>query len=322
MPTYSANRPSIPTLTEPTRCPPAKSTESRTSSSTAPASRRAAASDSVERRRGRQLHQLTVRLVRRDRVQEVRRRRRLVGGDHGDELVRGHRCQRVVRPLLLADGRHRLGRQVLAAGRAGAVRRVDERLVGQHHQLLAQRVVQGCTQLVGGDAHRGEQVGTPDVADEERVAGEHGCGLGTLALRRAGQVAHHDRDRLGCVARRRQELQLDIAHGDALAVVHQPGGEPGSGGVAEDDLGAGRGGQLQVARQEVGVEVRLDHVGDGQPRGLGVTQVLVDVATGVHHRGQTARLVGDQVRGLREALQVVLVDLHVGTSSVREQMRV
>ncbi len=324
MPTYSANRPSRPTLTEPARCPPANATASRTSTRTGP--RPCCSRGLVQRSRsatcGRQVQQLAVGLVRGDRVREVGRSRRLVGGDDGDELLRGHRRQRVVRALLLADGGHRLGREVLAARRTGAVRRVHQRVVGQRHQLVAQGVVERGTELLGGDADRGEQVRATDVTDEEGVARQDRGGSGALVTGRRREVPHHDRDGLGRVARRRQELQLDLAHRQSLAVVDQPGGEPGCGRVTEDDLGSCRGSELQVARQEVRVEVRLDHVGDGQTRRPGIAHVLIDVAAGIHHCGEAARFVGDQVGRLREALQVVLVDLHGCTSSVRERMSV
>ena len=115
----------------------------------------AAAASACERSRSahrRQVQQLVIGLVRGDRVREVRRRRGLVGGDDRDELLGGHRRERVVRPLLLTDGRDGLGGEVLAARRARAVRRVDERRVGQRHELVAQRVVQRGAQLLGGDA--------------------------------------------------------------------------------------------------------------------------------------------------------------------------
>ncbi len=66
---------------------------------------------------------------------EVQRGHRLSLGDGFDELVFAHRSERVVGATLLADRRHRLGRQVLAARRAGAVGREHLRRVGQREQL-------------------------------------------------------------------------------------------------------------------------------------------------------------------------------------------
>ena len=53
--------------------------------------------------------------------------------------------------------------------------------VGQREQLRVQRVVELAGQLVGGHAHTGQQVGPADVADEERVAGEHRGGRASSA---------------------------------------------------------------------------------------------------------------------------------------------
>ena len=86
--------------------------------------------------------------------------------------------------------------------------------------------------------------------------------------------------------------------------------ELGLGDRRVGDRGAGGGGQLEVAGQEVGVEVGLDHELDRQPLGLGVGEVLGDVALRVDDDGAPGRLVADQVRRVREAVQVVLVEQH------------
>ena len=98
---------------------------------------------------------------------------RLALGDRLDEAVDRHRGERVVGSTLLADGRDGLGGEVLPARRAGAVGGEDPGLVGEGQQLVVQRVEELSRQVVGGVAHRGEEVGAADVADEERVAGQH-----------------------------------------------------------------------------------------------------------------------------------------------------
>ena len=60
-------------------------------------------------------------------------------------------------------------------------------------------------ELVGGDAHTGQEVGATYIADEERVAGQHRHRIPTRAL------AHHDADRLGRMTGRRSHLELDVA---------------------------------------------------------------------------------------------------------------
>ena len=103
------------------------------------------------------------------------------------------------------------------------MRRVDPGRVRQRHQLVVQGVVQLVGQFVAGEADRGEQVGAADVADEQCVTGQHAVRHGVV-----GVLPDHDADRLGRVARRVAELELDVAERVALAV----------GEFARSELGA------------------------------------------------------------------------------------
>ena len=47
---------------------------------------------------------------------------------------------------------------------------------GERQQLGVEAVVELLGELVAGKADGGEQVGAPDVTDEERVAGQHPVG--------------------------------------------------------------------------------------------------------------------------------------------------
>ena len=58
-----------------------------------------------------------------------------------------------------------------------------------------------------------------------------------------------------------------------------------------------------MAGDEVGVEVRQEHVPDPAAEPAGVLDVLLDVALRVDDGGDAARLVGDQVGGVREAAE-------------------
>jgi hypothetical protein len=106
------------------------------------------------------------------------------------------------------------------------------------------------------------------------------------------------------------ELQADLAELDALAVGHLAVREVHVRGLAVDDGGAGRGGQLQVPGQEIGVHVGLDDVVDAQPAGGRVVQVVLDVPPGVHHGRAPGGLVADQVGSLGQAVEVVLDEFH------------
>ena len=105
----------------------------------------------------------------------------------------------------------------------------------------------------------------------------------------------HHRDRLRRVARRGPHLQGHLAEGEPLPVGQGFHGELRLGRLAVADDGAGGGGDLQVAGQEVGVEVGLDDPFDLETVGLGVGQVLRHVALGVDDHGPAGGLVADQV---------------------------
>ena len=64
--------------------------------------------------------------------------------------------------------------------------------------------------------------------------------------------------------------------------------------LAVDDVGTGGGGEFEMTGEEVGVEVRLDHLRDGEPVGGGIVQVLGDVALGVDHDGGARLGVADE----------------------------
>ena len=105
-----------------------------------------------------------------------------------------------------------------------------------------------------------------------------------------------------------------VAERVALAVVDAHDLELGLGDRRVDDLGARRLGELEVTRQEVGVEVGLDDQFDGEAELRGVGEVLGHVALRVDDDGPPGRLVTDQVRRVRQTLQVVLVEQHARSS--------
>ena len=220
---------------------------------------------------------------------EVRRRDRLAAVTAATNAVFGHRLDGVVGGPLLADRRLGGGRQVLPAGRTGAVGREDPDAVGQGEQLLVQRVVERPGQLVGRGAHRRQQVRAADVADEEGVAGEHPPRFGV------GVLVDHDGDRLGGVAGGRPGLERHLPEREVLAVRQGLDGELRPGSLAVADDGSGGGGDFEVAGEEIGVEVRFDDPLDVQACGLGVGQVLRDVALWVDDDGPAGRLVANEV---------------------------
>ena len=67
-------------------------------------------------------------------------------------------------------------------------------------------------------------------------------------------------------------------------------------------------GQLLVAAHEVGVEVGLDDVLDGEAVRTGLLQVLLDVALGIDDRGLA--LGADEVRRVGETPKIELLEVH------------
>jgi hypothetical protein len=61
---------------------------------------------------------------------------------------------------------------------------------------------------------------------------------------------------------------------------------------------------------EVRVHVGQEHVLDPAAELLGVIEVLLDVTLRVDDRGAASHLIGDQVGGVRQAAEVVLLEDH------------
>jgi len=148
-----------------------------------------------------------------------------------------------------------------------------------------------------------EQVGAPDVADEERVAGEHGVRC------RVARLAHDHADRLRRVAGSLAEFEFDAAETESLAVAHSLDrklGEPGRRRTVRNHR-AGRRRQLEMAAQKVSVEVRLNHALDAQTVSLRGIQILRHVALRVDHHRAAARRVTHEVRRVRQAREIELL---------------
>ena len=204
----------------------------------------------------------------------------------------------------------------LAAQRPGAVRRVDGGGVGKRQQLVAQRVVQQAAEVVRRPPERHAQIGTADVADEQRVAGQDGLRLGGAAI----GIVDDQRDRLGRVTRRLERLQPHPAEIDDVAVVERRERVLRLRGRAQIDRRAGAIAQLEVAGNEVGVEVREEDVLDPQAMLGGEREVLIDVTLRVDDGRRARLLVADQIRGVREAIQIELLEDHRSVLACRARV--
>ncbi len=195
-----------------------------------------------------------------------------------DEIGLVGEGQRPVVAALEADRRG--GLQVdpgAAAERAAEVPGPDLDLVGQRQQPLVQRA-----EDVGGALARlDRQVGAGDVADEERVAGQHRDRVAAAARRRAAGRRCARAGGRGCGSPRSHRLaQLQRpAVGERLVLVLGPGQ------LADVDRRPGRPRQAAVAGDVVGVVVGLEHVLDPHPVQAGEVEVGLDVPLRVDDRG-------------------------------------
>src|SRR5581483_8731033 len=127
-----------------------------------------------------------------------------------------------------------------------------------HQQLAMQAVIEHSGELFR--SVRIGKVGTTNVANEQRVAGEHTPGL-RLALR----IVHGKAHALWSMPGRFQDTDAALAEADFIAITQWDVGKLCACLNADVDAGTGTRGELLVSGDEVGVQVRLEDMGDPQP---------------------------------------------------------
>ena len=190
--------------------------------------------------------------------------------------------------------------------------RVDERFVGMRQQFVVQRFVEVGAQVVSGPAKRGAQVRAADIADEQRVAGQHGIGFGRILF----QIENQDRNRLDGVAGRLKHFEAQPRELERIAVFHRDEGVLGLGARTEMDDRARAVAQFQVTGHEVGMEVSKEDVADLEAKTLGLSQILLYVALGIDDNGRRARFVAEQIGRVGQAAQVILLQNHMAVYSL------
>jgi len=68
--------------------------------------------------------------------------------------------------------------------------------------------------------------------------------------------------------------------------------------------------QFEVSGEEIGVQVRQDHVGDAEVVFPGEGQVLLDVPLRIDHYRQAGVVVGNEVGGVRQTVEIKLLENH------------
>jgi hypothetical protein len=171
------------------------------------------------------------------------------------------------------------------------MRRKDDAGIRQRQQLRPQRVVEFAAKLVGRPPERRAQIRTAHIADEQRVAGEHRIRFRGAAI----QIEDLNRNRFRRVSRRFECLQPDVPELDAIAVGERRERILRLCRGAEVNRGADAIAQLQMSGDEVGVEVRQQHVPDREAVLRCECHVLIDVALRIDHRGSPTGFISDEV---------------------------
>src|SRR5580693_2199589 len=113
-------------------------------------------------------------------------------------------------------------------------------------------------EVVRTPPQRRAQIGTANIADEQRIARENGVRLSRVLA----QIKHQNRNRFDGVAGSLERLQAQSGELDGIAVLHGDESVFCFGAGTEMDGRAASGAQLQVPGDEVGVEVAEKYMAD------------------------------------------------------------
>ena len=112
------------------------------------------------------------------------------------------------------------------------------------------------------------------------------------------------------MSRSLQGYEARAAELDRVAVMERPEGVLRARGGTQIDDSAGPIPELEMAGEEVGVQMCQKHVCDAQPMPRGERHIAVDVALGVDDGGDPRLLVADQIGGVCQAIEVELLQDH------------
>src|SRR5579862_2757569 len=136
-----------------------------------------------------------------------------------------------------------------------------------------------------------------------------------MRLRVAGvQVVNEDGDGFWSVARGFQHLQANAPEFQNIAIMKRSKRSRRLGGGAKNDSCAHAVPELQMSGDKIGVEVSQEYVLDLERVFSGQGNVLVCVALRINYHCRAARLVSDEVRGVRQAGQIELFEDHYALS--------
>ena len=209
--------------------------------------------------------------------------------------------------------------QCLAARAAGAVAGQDEQVIREALQPLnGVKLIARADLLAAG--HPGgclQQVRAADITGEQAVSRENAHRLVSGA-----RVGEQDAQVLRRVAGRVQRLQANAAQ-PPLRAIHQQR-TAGGGGIgvlpvraahpAQEAVRSGGRGQLARTADEIGMDVRLGHLGDAQPFAGRSFKVGGDVARRIDDQCFARRLAAQHIGGLGQRRIVEVPEQHSDSS--------
>lgn len=134
-------------------------------------------------------------------------------------------------------------------------------------------------------------------------------------------LVDHQTNRLGGVARAGPDLQPYVTQVEPLAVGDWVSGEAEPSRLPERDDRAGGGGELQVPRKEVGVDMSFEDPLDVEAFCFCLLEVHPDIASRVDDDRPPSLLVADQIRRVRETSEIVLSEDQLASPFLRSTGR-
>src|SRR5262245_10669734 len=128
------------------------------------------------------------------------------------------------------------------------------------------------------------------------------------------KIEDHDRNGLDGMTGRLEDLQTHARKIERIAILHRNERVFRLSVGAEMDRRAEPVAQFEVTGYEVGVEVGEEDMPNAKAEFLGVGNVLLGIALGIDNNGSGAGLVSEEVRGVGQTLQIVLLEDHKLTS--------
>src|SRR6476659_3365002 len=166
-----------------------------------------------------------------------------------------------------------------------------------------------------------EEIGTSDVADEEKVPRDrpHRLGSGFGVGDKKGQM-------LGRVPRHVQNSNRYGPHPELGPIVYQRDirliGKPilplGAARIREVELRSSALSQLTGARDEVGMDVSLGYVSDSESLFCSGLEVRIEIPVGIDHQPFTAGGMADEITGLGQLGIVEAAEKHCSAGSVAD----